>query len=45
MMKEREKSALMEIPQAVGTVSHVDCERMVWNGDLEEFFKKDFQSL
>ena len=32
VMKKYDESALMEILQEFGTLSHVDCQRVFWNG-------------
>ena len=32
MIKEYDKSALMEISQVFGAVSHVDSQSVFWNG-------------
>ena len=38
MIKEHDKSTLMEILQAVWRLSHVDCQSLFWNGALETVF-------
>ena len=32
MMKKHDKTALMEISQVLGTLSHVDCQSVFWSG-------------
>ena len=34
MMKKHDKTALREISQVFGTLSHVDCQSVFWNGDF-----------
>ena len=44
--EKHEKSALMEIWQVFGTLSHVDCQRVFWNGAFSRVVSPGFsQSL
>ena len=38
MMKKHDKSAPMDISQVFGTLSHVDCQSVLWNGAFQRVF-------
>ena len=39
MIRKLHKSSVLEISQAVGTLSHVDCQSHFWNGTLYRVFQ------
>ena len=41
-MEKDDQSALMEISQVFGTLSHIDCQNMLWKGSFKTVFQTGF---
>ena len=44
-MERYDKSALIQISQVFGTLEHVNCQKVYWNGAFRELSNQDFHSL